>query len=95
MTDDPIATRGDMDTLDRIRQHIIETAWVPDDLTLTDDLSLIDSGVVDSTGMMDVILFVETEFGIRVADQDITPQNFETIDRIATYVDQKVAGRSA
>jgi acyl carrier protein len=82
-----------MSTLERVRQHIIETAWIPDDLTLTDDLSLIDSGLVDSTGMMDVLLFVETEFGISVADQDITPHNFETVGRIASYVDRRLADR--
>ena len=41
--------------------------------------------------MLDVILFIETEFGIRVLDRDTTPSNLETIARIAAFVARKQA----
>jgi acyl carrier protein len=78
-----------MATRDRVRQYITETAWIPDDIELTDDLSLIDSGLVDSTGMMDVILWIETTFGFHVADEEITPNNLETVARIAAFIDRR------
>jgi acyl carrier protein len=80
-----------MTTLERVRAYIIDTTYLSDATQLTDDLSLIDSGLVDSTGMLDVILFLESEFGITVEDRETTPQNLETIARIAAYVDRKLA----
>jgi acyl carrier protein len=80
-----------MTTLQRVRDHILETAYLSDPVDLTDDTSLIDGGLVDSTGMLDVILFLESEFGITVEDRETTPQNLETIARIAAFVDRKLA----
>jgi acyl carrier protein len=45
--------------------------------------------------MLDIILFVETEFGISVSDRETTPANFETITRIAAYVDRKLQEAAA
>lgn len=58
---------------------------------LTDELSLIDSGLVDSTGMLDIILFIEGEYGFHVEDSETIPENLETIGRIAAYVARKTA----
>lgn len=78
-----------MTTKERVRAYISETFYLSDPATLTDEVSLIDSGIVDSTGMLDVILFIEGEFGISVGDQDTVPENLESIDRIAAFVDRK------
>ncbi|MEZ4597968.1 MAG: acyl carrier protein [Chloroflexota bacterium] len=80
-----------MTVQDQVREFIVETFFVADAAELSDDLSLIDSGIVDSTGMLDVILFVEERFGIHVADHETTPANLETIGRIADYVRRKRA----
>ena len=79
-----------MNVRERLRAFIVEYFYVSDPLTLTDDTSLIDSGVVDSTGMMDVILFIESEFGIHVEERETTPENLGTIARIATFVTVKL-----
>lgn len=69
--------------------------YVADPAALTDDLSLLESGIVDSTGMLDVILFlVESEYGIEVADHETVPENLETIARIDAYVTRKLAAVS-
>lgn len=73
----------------RVRAFITEFFYVSDPATLTDDLSLIDSGLVDSTGMMDVIVFLETEFGIAIADDEMVPENLESIGQIAAFVAEK------
>lgn len=74
---------------ERIRAFVIDYFYVTDSSSLTDDQSLIDSGLVDSTGMMGVILFLETEFGIQVGDDETTPDNLDSIARIAAYVERK------
>jgi len=84
-----------MTTLERVRRYITETSYLSDPAELTDTVSLIDSGIVDSTGMLDVILFIETEFGISVSDTETTPDNLETIARIAAFVDRKRAAAVA
>lgn len=73
----------------RVRQFIAENFFVSDPSTLEDDVSLITSGFVDSTGLLEVIAFLEAEFGIRIADDETVPENLETIGRIATFVGRK------
>jgi acyl carrier protein len=74
---------------DHVRAFVLESFYVSDPAQLTEELSLIDSGIVDSTGMLEVILFLEGEFGIQVLDTETVPENLETIGRIAAYVERK------
>ncbi|MFN8619358.1 MAG: acyl carrier protein [Chloroflexota bacterium] len=76
---------------DRLRGFILEVFYLSDPAQLTDDVSLINSGIVDSTGMLDIILFVESEFGITVRDDETRPENFETIARLTAFVERKLA----
>ena len=56
-----------------------------------DDASLIENDVIDSTGVLELVAFIEERFGIAMADSDIVPANLDTLDRIAAFV----AGRTA
>lgn len=78
-----------MTVQDQVREFIVASFFVADPSELTDDLSLIDSGIVDSTGMLDVILFLEERYAFHVEDHETTPANLETIGRIGRYVDRK------
>jgi acyl carrier protein len=87
-------TTAKTDTFDpavaqRIRQFIVENFFVSDPSTLLDDTSLISGGFVDSTGLLEVIAFLESEYAIRVLDEDTVPDNLETIGRIAAFVARK------
>jgi len=53
---------------------------------LDDDEDLIDSGVVDSLGIFQLVAFLEERFGVAIADSEITPDNFGTIARIERLV---------
>jgi acyl carrier protein len=72
----------------RVRQFIQENFCV-DPSQLADETSLIAEGFVDSTGMLEVIAFLESEYGIRIADVETVPENLETIRRIADFVARK------
>jgi acyl carrier protein len=76
----------------QIRAFIVDYFYVTDTAALTDETELIDSGLVDSTGMMGVILWLESEFGIQVGDRDATPENLGSIARMADFVARKRAG---
>jgi acyl carrier protein len=73
----------------RVKQFIVENFYVADPGALGDDTSLIEGEYVDSTGMLELIAFLENAFGIRVAENEATPDNLETIRRIVAFVDRK------
>jgi acyl carrier protein len=52
--------------------------------------SLTKSGLIDSTGIVELIVFLETNFGVEVAEEETVPDNMDTIDRIVRYVHQKL-----
>ncbi len=74
---------------ERVREFILETFYVSDPDELTDEVSLLDSGYVDSTGMMEMILFLEGEYAIHIEDHETIPENLETISRIVAFVARK------
>jgi acyl carrier protein len=78
-----------METPQRIRKFIIENFYISNPADIADDTLLVSSGVIDSTGMLEVISFLEAEFGIRVTDQETTPENLESVSRIASFVARK------
>jgi acyl carrier protein len=78
-----------MNTQQRVRQFVVDNFYVSDPSEIADDTLLVTSGVVDSTGILEVIGFLETEFGIRIEDREMTPENLESIERMASFVERK------
>jgi acyl carrier protein len=58
---------------------------------LSEDDSLIEMGVIDSTGVLQLVAFLEEEFKIRVEDNEVTPQNLDSLRRLAEFVQRKLA----
>ena len=79
-----------MSNQQRIRQFILDNFYVSDPSELADDTSLVGTGLVDSTGILEVLAFLESEFGIRIADRETTPDNLESIERMAAFVARKL-----
>ncbi len=70
-----------------IRTFIIENFLFGDtSQDLGDDVSLIEADIVDSTGILELVGFVEKTYAVAVADADIVPANFDSIGRIAAYI---------
>lgn len=70
-----------------IRAFIVENFLFGDtSVDLGDDVSLIETGIVDSTGVLELVGFVETTYGLTVGDADIVPANFDSIGRLAAFV---------
>ncbi|MDN2567315.1 acyl carrier protein [Aquibium sp. A9E412] len=77
---------------DKIRAFIVETFLFGDDSEpLPGDLSLLENDLVDSTGVLELVGFLEADFGLAVDDADIVPANLDTVDRIAAFVERKKA----
>jgi acyl carrier protein len=77
---------------DQVRQFIASNFYVADPASLNDDASLLDAGIVDSTGVLEVIAFIETTFGITVEDAEMVPDHLDAVNRIAAFVEKKKGG---
>jgi acyl carrier protein len=77
---------------DQIRQYIAENfLFVEDGYQLADDVSFLEEAIVDSTGVLELVLFVEETFDVKVIDEEITPENYDSVSRLAAYIRRKVA----
>lgn len=76
--------------LETIRTYILENFLFTDDTSALDpDASLLENGIVDSTGMMEIITFLEADLGVKVEDEDMTPDNLDSVNRLVKYVSGK------
>jgi acyl carrier protein len=73
-----------------VRKFIEETFLIGADTRLEDSDSLLQLQVVDSTGFLEIVTFIETEFNVKVADDEMVPENLETIENIDAYVRRKL-----
>ena len=77
------------DIKQELRAYISENFIVSATASLADDASLLDSGVVDSTGFIELISFLEEHFGIQVKDEEMVPENLDSIANLDAYVKRK------
>jgi acyl carrier protein len=73
----------------QIRDFVTSNFYVADPATLEDQTSLLEHGIIDSTGVLEVIVFLEATFGISVDDAELLPENLDSIQRIAAFVERK------
>jgi acyl carrier protein len=59
-----------------------------------EDASFLEEGIVDSQGVMELVLFVEETYGVKVDDWDIVPDNFDSVSKLTSYVHRKKAGNA-
>jgi len=78
-------------TVARIRDFILNQFPLARKRGIGDGDPLLGHGILDSLGILEVVGFVEREFGITVADEELLPESFESIASIARFVDGKRA----
>jgi acyl carrier protein len=63
---------------------------------LSDQESLLEAGLIDSTGILELVAYLESEFSLQMADDEIVPENLDSVTAIAAYVARKTsaAGRA-
>jgi acyl carrier protein len=75
----------------QIRQFIVDNFYVPSAAALADDESLRDTGVIDSTGVLELLHYIEERFEVAVQDAEVVAANFDSIDKIASFIGRKKA----
>ena len=81
---------------EQVRQFIVDTfLFGDDDPTLTNEDSLLDNGVIDSTGVLELVAFIEDRFQTKVEDIELVPENLGSIQRLARFVQRKLSAQGA
>jgi acyl carrier protein len=75
-----------------VRQFIIENFLFEEDENLKDDTSFLESGIIDSTGVLEMVTFLEDTYEIHVEDEDMIPENLDSLESIANYITRKKNG---
>lgn len=78
-----------MELKEQIRKFIISNFYVADPASLANDASLLDAGIVDSTGVLEIITFLESDLGVTVEDAEMLPDNLDSVDRLVAFVQKK------
>jgi len=78
------------ETRDKIRAFILENFLFGNDQGLNDDISFLDEGIIDSTGILELVSFLEEEFSISVEDEEILPENLDSIKNVVAYLGRKI-----
>jgi acyl carrier protein len=74
----------------QIRNYVLENYLFTDDQSaLANDTSFLDDGIIDSTGILEVIAFLEEEFKIEVKDEEMIPENLDSVNNIVAFVSRK------
>ncbi len=74
----------------KIRQFLAENFILSEQLDqLGNDDSFLDNGIIDSTGILELIFFVEEQFGIQIDTSEVLPENFDSINRLIAYIQRK------
>jgi acyl carrier protein len=75
---------------EKIRDFILKNLYYTDNADLTEDMSFLAEGVIDSMGAMELVAFVESEFGIKVEMSEVVVKNFDSICKMAAFVRRKL-----
>jgi acyl carrier protein len=74
---------------DQIRDFIVENFLFDEPDILKDDVSFLDEGILDSTGILELVNFLEEEFGITVEDDELAPENLDSVDNVVAFLNRK------
>ena len=86
---------ANMEIMQQIREYIAENVLLGDGDVLEENVSFQERGILDSTGFLGLITFVEGEFGIEISDDELDPENLETLSKISNFVEKKMGEREA
>ena len=77
------------DTKEKVRSFIVENFMFGNDEGLSDDTSFLEQGILDSTGVLELVDFLEETFSIKVDDEELIPENLDSIKNLVAYLGKK------
>ena len=84
------APEADLATVrDRVRGFIVDNFLFGEDRSFEEEESFLETGLVDSTGILELIRFIEETFSFTVEDEEMVPENLDSLSNVARYVERK------
>ena len=74
-----------------VRQFVVENFLFGEDGALKGDTSFLESGIIDSTGILELIAFLEETYGLEVEDEDVVPENFDSLQNVVRFLEMKIS----
>ena len=78
-----------------IREFIVENFLFGSENGLEDDSSFLENGIVDSTGILELVTFLEEHYTIKVEDDELVPENLDSLNNVARYIEGKLSSSVA
>ena len=79
-----------MSVEDKVRNYILENyLFTEDQSELNSEDSFLEKGIIDSTGILEIILFLEEEFGLSIDDDEMIPENLDSVNNIVKFINSK------
>lgn len=77
-------------TEEKVMEFILENfLFTSDSSGISKDTSFLEKGIIDSTGILEIVGFLEEKFGIKVEDSEIIPENLDSVNNISSYINKK------
>ena len=78
-----------MDVLETVKAYVVENFLFGDDRRIGPETEFLENGILDSTGVLELVGFLEEKFGIRVEDDELVPANLNSLEKITLYISKK------
>ena len=75
---------------DKVKEFVINNFLLGNAKNLNDDDSFIEKGIIDSTGVLELVSFIEEAFRIKIEDEELVPDNLDSLNKATSYVKRKI-----
>ncbi len=79
-----------MDNSIKVREFVVENFLFGDGEALKNDTSFMEEGIIDSTGILELVFFLEETFSLSVEDDELVPDNMDSLQNIVRFIDRKL-----
>lgn len=79
-----------MELHSKIRAFVVDNFLFGEAGDLENEASLLDEGIIDSTGILELVAFLEEQFNVHIEDEEMIPENLDSIDHISEFIKRKI-----
>ena len=83
-----------MEEISKVRAYIVDNFLYGEEGKLTEEASFLGSNIIDSTGVLELVNYLEETFGIKILDDEIVPENLDSLRNISLFLKKKMNGTS-
>lgn len=76
--------------VETVRQFVVEKFLFGDRDGFQEETSFLEEGIIDSTGILELVMFLEETYGIKIEDEELVPENMDSLQSIARFLDDKL-----